>query len=85
MSEPLQFACDEHGWCDFTPCPKCQYFARPPCVCGKPPKPTADAVVTIKIKGHSQMQFSSYKMPWGGWSISPTLAGKKVQQVLMRA
>ena len=23
MSEPLQYACDEHGWCDFRPCPKC--------------------------------------------------------------
>ena len=51
----------------------------------KPKKPSADVVVTIKIKGQPQMQFSSYKDPWGGWSISPTLAGKKVQQVLMRA
>jgi hypothetical protein len=24
MSERLQYACDEHGWCDYTPCPKCQ-------------------------------------------------------------
>ena len=24
MSEPLQYACDEHGWCDYKPCPKCQ-------------------------------------------------------------
>jgi hypothetical protein len=51
----------------------------------KPPKPSADAVVIIRIKGQPQMQFSTYKDPWGGWSISPTLAGKKVQQVLMRA
>ena len=51
----------------------------------KPPKPTADAVVIIRIKGQPQMQFSTYKDPWGGWTISPTLAGQKVQQVLMRA
>jgi hypothetical protein len=51
----------------------------------RPPRQSADAVVTIKIKGQPQMQFSSYKDPWGGWTISPTLAGKKVQQVLMRA
>jgi hypothetical protein len=44
-----------------------------------------DVVVTIKIKGQPQMQFSSYKLPHGNWTISPTLAGKKVQQVLMRA
>jgi len=44
----------------------------------------ADAVVIIRIKGQPQMQFSSYKTPFG-WSISPTMAGKKVQQVLMRA
>ena len=50
-----------------------------------PEKPSADAVVIIRIKGQPQMQFSTYKDPWGGWSISPTLAGKKVQQVLMRA
>ncbi len=23
MSERLQYACDEHGWCDFSPCPQC--------------------------------------------------------------
>ena len=51
----------------------------------KPPKPSADAAIIIRIKGQPQMQFSTYKDPWGGWSISPTLAGKKVQQVLMRA
>jgi hypothetical protein len=49
------------------------------------PRPSADAVVKIKIKGQPQIQFSTYKTPWGGWSVSPTLAGKKVQQVLMRA
>jgi hypothetical protein len=48
-------------------------------------KPSADAVVIIRIKGQPQMQFSTYKNPFGGWTISPTLAGKKVQQVLMRA
>ena len=31
-----------------------------------------------------QIQFSTYKTPYG-WTISPTLAGKKVQQVLMNA
>jgi hypothetical protein len=46
----------------------------------KPPKPSADAVVIIRIKGQPQMQFSTWKDPWGGWTISPTLAGKKVQQ-----
>ena len=49
------------------------------------PKIQADAVVIIKLRGQPQMQFSSYKTPFGGWTISPTLAGKKVQQVLMRA
>lgn len=32
MSEPLQFACDEHGWCDYKPCPTCHpesSFAAP--------------------------------------------------------
>jgi hypothetical protein len=24
MSDKLQYACDEHGWDGFTPCPKCQ-------------------------------------------------------------
>ena len=51
----------------------------------KPRLPSADAVVIIRIKGQPQMQFSTYKDPWGGWTISPTMAGKKVQQVLMRA
>jgi FtsZ-binding cell division protein ZapB len=23
MIERLQYGCDEHGWCDFTPCPQC--------------------------------------------------------------
>ena len=50
----------------------------------KPRKSSADAVVTIKLKGQPQMQFSSYKLPHG-WTISPTLAGQKVQQVLLRA
>lgn len=49
------------------------------------PKIQADAVVIIKLRGQPQMQFSSYKTPWGGWSVSPTLAGKKVQQVLLHA
>lgn len=44
----------------------------------------ADAVVIIKLRGQPQMQFSSFKTPFG-WTISPTLAGKKVQQVLLRA
>jgi hypothetical protein len=49
------------------------------------PKIRPDVVVTIKLKDQPQMQFSTYKLPNGGWTISPTLAGKKVQQVLMRA
>ena len=49
------------------------------------PRVSADAIIKIQLKGQPQMQFSTYKDPWGGWSISPTLAGKKVQQVLMRA
>ena len=46
------------------------------------PKICADAVVTIKLRDQPQMQFSSYRTPFG-WTISPTLAGKKVQQVLL--
>lgn len=30
MSDRLQYACDEHGWCGFTPCPKCQLAQSPP-------------------------------------------------------
>jgi hypothetical protein len=47
------------------------------------PKISPDAVVIVKLKGHPQMQFSSYRTPWGGWSISPTLAGAKVQQTMI--
>jgi hypothetical protein len=47
------------------------------------PQITADARITIKLKDQPSMTFSTYKMPWGGWSISPTLAGRKVQQVLL--
>jgi len=47
------------------------------------PKISPDAVVIIKLKGQPQMQFSTYKTPWNSWTISPTLAGKKVQQVLL--
>lgn len=47
------------------------------------PRASADAVIIIRLKGQPQMQFSTYKDPWGGWTISPTLAGKKVQRVLM--
>jgi hypothetical protein len=39
---------------------------------------SADVVVTIKFKGQPQM-------PWGGWTISPTLAGQKVQQMMLHA
>ena len=49
------------------------------------PKISPDAVVKIKLKGQPQMQFSTYKTPWGSWTISPTMAGKKVQQVLLHA
>ena len=49
------------------------------------PKISPDVVVVIKVKGRPQMQFSSYRTPCGGWSISPTLAGRKVQQVLLHA
>lgn len=51
----------------------------------KPRMPKADAVIIIRLKGQPQMQFSTYRDPWGGWTISPTLAGKKVQQVLLHA
>ena len=51
----------------------------------KASKPTLFATIIIRLKGQPQMQFSTYKTPFGGWTISPTLAGKKVQQVLMRA
>jgi hypothetical protein len=46
---------------------------------------SADVVVTIKFKGQPQMQFSTYRTPWGGWTISPTLAGQKVQQMMLHA
>jgi hypothetical protein len=49
------------------------------------PKISPDAVVIVKLKGHPQMQFSSYRTPWGGWTISPTLAGQKVQQVMLHS
>ena len=32
MSERLQYSCDEHGWCDYKPCPQCHppnSFAEP--------------------------------------------------------
>lgn len=48
------------------------------------PKIQADAVVIIKLRDQPQMQFSTYKTPFG-WTISPTIAGKKVQQVLLHA
>jgi hypothetical protein len=51
----------------------------------KAAKPILFATIIIKLRDQPQMQFSSYKTPFGGWTISPTLAGKKVQQVLMRA
>ena len=47
------------------------------------PKTSPDAVIIIKLKNHPQMQFSTYRTPWNSWTISPTLAGKKVQQVLL--
>ena len=46
------------------------------------PKISADAVVIIRLKGQPQMQFSTSRTPFG-WTISPTLAGQKVQQVLL--
>lgn len=49
------------------------------------PKVKPDAIVIIRLKGQPQMQFSTYRNPWGGWTISPTLAGRKVQQVLLHA
>lgn len=48
-------------------------------------RPKANAKVILWFDDKPQMQISLYRMPCGGWSISPTLAGKKVQQVLMRA
>ena len=47
------------------------------------PKISPDAVVIVKLKGHPQMQFSSYRTPWNGWTISPTLAGQKIQQAMI--
>jgi hypothetical protein len=49
------------------------------------PRPKADVVVKIKFRGKPQIQFSNYRTPWGGWTISPTLAGRKVTQVLLHA
>ena len=46
------------------------------------PRPKADATIIIRLRGQPQMQFSTSRTPWG-WTISPTLAGKKVQQVLL--
>jgi hypothetical protein len=48
------------------------------------PKIRANASIIMWFDDKPQMQFSLYRLPWG-WSISPTLAGQKVQQVLMRA
>ena len=47
------------------------------------PRPKADAVIIVRLKGHPQMQFSSYRTPWNGWTISPTLAGQKIQQSMI--
>ena len=47
------------------------------------PRISPDAVVIIRLKGHPQMQFSSYRTPWSGWTISPTLAGQKIQQAMI--
>jgi hypothetical protein len=49
------------------------------------PRVSADARITIWLKGQPSLTFSSYKLPNGKWTISPTLSGQKVQQVLMRA
>jgi hypothetical protein len=48
-------------------------------------RPKANAKVILWFDDKPQMQISLYRMPFGGWNISPTLAGKKVQQVLMHA
>ena len=47
------------------------------------PKVEPDIKVTIKLRGHPAMSFRSSIMPWGGWSISPTPAGAKVQQTMI--
>jgi hypothetical protein len=47
------------------------------------PKVKADAVIIIRLRGHPQMQFSSYRTPWNSWTISPTLAGQKIQQAMI--
>jgi hypothetical protein len=46
-------------------------------------KPILFATIIIKLKGHPQMQFSSYRTPWNSWTISPTLAGQKIQQAMI--
>ena len=46
------------------------------------PRLKADAVIIVRLKGQPQMQFSTSRTPFG-WTISPTLAGRKVQQVLL--
>lgn len=37
MNERLQYACDEHGWCDFSPCPKCKPKSELPAPAGSAP------------------------------------------------
>lgn len=48
------------------------------------PRIKADAVIIIRLRDQPQMQFSTYRTPFG-WTVSPTLAGRKVQQILLHA
>ena len=47
------------------------------------PRVSADVVISIKLKGHPSMSFRSYRTPWNSWTISPTLAGQKIQQAMI--
>ena len=48
-----------------------------------PPKREPDVKVTIKFRGEPSMSFTSTLAPWGGWLVSPTLAGKRLQQEMI--
>lgn len=54
MSERLQYACDEHGWCDYEPCPKC-------------PKPKSSISVNVPKELFSWLVEYSIELR-GAWS-----------------
>lgn len=47
------------------------------------PKIKHDCKIIIKLRGQPQMTLTTDRMPWGGWSVSPTKVGQKLQQVLL--